>query len=81
MTEELVYGVRRFRMLPYHDAVRGDRQAIELAEVVDNKLGPALMTVLFADSGDLAGSEVLINEGCLPWPVVSGFMVRAAQEQ
>ncbi len=54
--------------MTYHDAVHGDRWAIELAELVDDELGPALVTVLFADDGSSADAEVLLDDGRLPLP-------------
>jgi hypothetical protein len=35
----LEHGDRRFQAVEYHDAIRHDGLAIELAEVVDGKLG------------------------------------------
>jgi hypothetical protein len=36
------------KVLAYHDAIRYDGPALELAEVVDGEVGPALVTVLFS---------------------------------
>jgi len=71
---------RRFQTLAYHDAVRHDGPALELAEVVDGELGPELMTVLFfpADAGK---AEVLLTSSSLPLPIVTAFLIEAGTEQ
>lgn len=46
---------RRFQVMPYHDAIRHDGPAVELAELINGELGPALVTVLFAEDDVSAG--------------------------
>lgn len=80
MTPFLEHGDRRFEVLAYHDAIRHDGPALELAEVVDGEVGPALVTVLF--SAAAAGeSEVLLTESGLPFPIITAFVEEAIREQ
>ena len=58
----LEYGDRRFQVWAYHDAIRHDGPALELAGLVHGELGPALGTVLFADdSAGEAGVCLLVG--------------------
>jgi hypothetical protein len=81
VTESLEHGERRFQTMAHHDAVQGDRWAVELAELVDHELGPALVTVLFPDDGSPVDAEALLDHGSLPLPVLVSFLARVAQEQ
>jgi hypothetical protein len=73
------HGGRRFQIMAYHDAVRHDGPALELAELVDGELGPALVTALFA--GDSVGdTTVLLADSELPLPILITFMAAIAQE-
>ena len=77
----LEHGDRRFRILAYHDAIRHDGPALEIAEVVDGEVGPELMTVLFfpADAGK---AEVLLtSSSSLPLPIIMAFLKEAGREQ
>jgi hypothetical protein len=47
--------------MAYHDAIRHDGPALELAELVDDELGPALVTVLFTDAGSSGDAEVRLT--------------------
>ncbi|GIM96236.1 hypothetical protein [Paractinoplanes toevensis] len=80
MTPFLEHGDRRFQFLAYHDAIRHDGPALELAEVVDGEVGPALVTVLFsvADADD---TEILLTNSGLPLPIVTAFLEGALLEQ
>jgi hypothetical protein len=65
--------------MAYHDAIRHDGPALELAELVNGELGPALITILFAD--DSAGEgEVLLADCGLPLQILTAFMEEVAQE-
>jgi hypothetical protein len=76
----LEHGGRRFQVMAYHDAVRHDGPALELAELVSGELGPALVTILFAD--DSAGkAEVLLADCGLPVQILKAFMEEVAQEE
>ncbi|SNY37293.1 hypothetical protein [Paractinoplanes atraurantiacus] len=79
MTSFLDHGDRRFQVLAYHDAIRHDGPALELAELVDGEVGPELMTVLFSASG-AEETEVLLYESSLPLPIVTAFL-EAAKER
>ncbi|MGC4755431.1 hypothetical protein [Micromonospora trifolii] len=59
MMMPLEYGGRRFQVMAYHDAMRHDGPALELAELVDGELGPALVTITFANES-AGGTEVLL---------------------
>ena len=74
------HGDRRFQVLAYHDAIRHDGPALELAEVVDGEVGPALVTVLFSVA-DTDETEVLLTTGGLPLPIVAAFLEHAIREQ
>jgi hypothetical protein len=65
--------------MAYHDAIRHDGPALELAELVDGELGPALVTVLFADRA--GETEVLFTDCDLPLPVLTAFMAEVAHEE
>ncbi len=65
--------------MAYHDAIRHDGPALELAELVDGELGPALVIVLFADSA--GATEVLLTDCGLPLPVLTAFMAEVADEE
>ncbi|MEU5669655.1 hypothetical protein ABZ749_04630 [Micromonospora sp. NPDC047753] len=80
MMMPLEYGGRRFQIMAYHDAMRHDGPALELAELIDGELGPALVTVTFADES-AGGAEVLLTNSCLPLPILRAFMEEAAQEE
>ncbi|MFG1838153.1 hypothetical protein ACGFH8_06915 [Micromonospora sp. NPDC049175] len=79
MSIELNHGQRRFEVMAYVDAMH-DAQAIELAELASDGLGPALMTVLFTDEAS-ADPRVLLDVGELPLPVLISFMAMVAEEQ
>jgi hypothetical protein len=66
--------------MAYHDAVQGDSWAIELAELADGELGPAVVTVLFGDEPP-ATSRVVFGDSDVPWPVLRAFIVEAAAEE
>jgi hypothetical protein len=51
--------------MAYHDAMRDDAPALELAELNDGELGPSLVTALFAKDGAAGRDEVLL-ESCVP---------------
>jgi hypothetical protein len=72
-------GGRRFNAMAYHDAVRHDGPALELAELVDGELGAALVTVLFADSA--GATKVLLADCDLPLPILTAFMAEVAHEE
>lgn len=76
----LEYGGRRFQVTAYHDAMWHDGPALELAELVDGELGPALVTVAFAD-GSSGGTEVLLTNSGLPLPILRAFVEEAVQEE
>jgi hypothetical protein len=76
VTVLLEHGGRRFQAMAYHDAVRHDGPALELAELVDGELGPALVTVLFADGA--GEDEVLLTDGALPLPILTAFLRHTA---
>lgn len=80
MTLFLEHGDRRFQTLAYHDAIRHDGPALELAEVVDGEVGPTLVTVLFSAS-PAGETEVLLAESGLPFPIVVAFLEDAIHEQ
>lgn len=66
--------------MAYHDAIRHDGPAVELAELVSGELGPALVTILFAD--DSAGeAEVLLADCGLPLRILKAFLEEVAQEE
>ena len=75
------YGNRQFQILAYHDAIRHDGPALELAELVDGELGPALVTVLFSPGSPAEAAEVLLTECTLPQPILGVLMEAAANEQ
>src|SRR4051794_31389521 len=77
-TSSLYYGHRQFQILAYHDAIRHDGSALELAELVDGELGPALMTVLFSSDDPAEAAEVLLTECTLPQSILAAFMEEAA---
>ncbi|MFC0533925.1 hypothetical protein [Phytohabitans kaempferiae] len=80
MTVLLEHRGRRFKVMAYHDAIRHDGPALELAEQVDGELGPALVTVLFAeDRADEA--EVLLADCSLPLQVLTAFVEEVVQEK
>jgi hypothetical protein len=70
---------RRFQVLAYHDAIRHDGPALELAELVNDELGPAVVTVLFRGE-DTGETEVLLTEYGLPLPILTAFMAEVARE-
>ncbi|WP_436528896.1 hypothetical protein [Actinoplanes sp. HUAS TT8] len=76
----LEHGGRRFQVMAYHDAIRHDGPALELAEIVDREVGPGLVTVLFSHD-DPSEAEVLLTDSSLPLPVVTAFLKEAAREQ
>ena len=76
----LEHGDRRFQTLAYHDAIRHDGPALELAELVDREVGPELMTVLFFPP-DPGKAEVLLTNGSLPLPIITAFLKEAGREQ
>ncbi|MCU7725607.1 hypothetical protein ODJ79_17905 [Actinoplanes sp. KI2] len=76
----LEHGDRRFQTLAYHDAIRHDGPALELAELVDGEVGPALMTVLFFPS-DASKAEVVLTNSSLPLPIITAFLKEAGREQ
>jgi hypothetical protein len=47
--------------MAYHDAIHDDAWAIELAELVDQELGPAVVTVLFPSDGVSTDPQVLLG--------------------
>ena len=64
----------------YHDAIRHDGPALELAELVNGELSPAFVTILFAD--DTAGGAEVLLAGCgLPLQILTAFMDIVAQEE
>ncbi|BCB76730.1 hypothetical protein GCM10022251_50040 [Phytohabitans flavus] len=66
--------------MAYHDAIRHDGPALELAELVDGELGPELVTTLFAD--DSAGeAQVLLADCSLPLKILAAFMEQVALEE
>jgi hypothetical protein len=80
MTVILDHDGRRFQVIAYHDAIRHDGPALELAELVDGELGPALVTILFRDdSAD--GAEVLLTECGLPLEILAAFMKEVGQRR
>ncbi|TQJ23707.1 hypothetical protein FBZ33_4018 [Micromonospora sp. A202] len=76
----LEYGGRRFQVMAYHDAMRHDGRALELAELIDGELGPALVTITFANES-AGGAEVLLTNSGLPLPILRTFMEEAVQEE
>jgi hypothetical protein len=78
MSIRLEHGRRSFEVTAYYDAIH-DASAIELAELGDDGLGPALMTVLF-DEDASADPRVLLDAGALPLPVLTRFMAEVAHE-
>jgi hypothetical protein len=74
-------GGRRFQTLGYHDAIRTDGPALELAEIVDGEVGPPLMTVLFTTDTEGGDAEVLVADGSLPLPILAAFMEEVVQEE
>ena len=82
MTFHLDHGDRRFQVLPYHDAVRHDGPALELAELVDGEVGPEIVTVLLSpDDVDAGEARVLLTDGSLPLSVIMAFLEEAVREQ
>jgi hypothetical protein len=82
MAVALEHGGRRFQAMAYHDAIRHDGPALELAELVDGELGPALVTVLFAaDDASPSGSEVLLVDCDLPLQTLAAFMEEVGREE
>jgi hypothetical protein len=80
VTVLLEHGHRLFQVMAYYDAIRHDGPALELAELVNDELGPALVTVLFAEDGILGGAEVLLANCGLPLTILAAFMEEAVQE-
>ncbi|MFF0154045.1 hypothetical protein [Micromonospora sp. NPDC005203] len=80
MVMPLEHGGRRFQVMAYHDAIRYDGPALELAELVNDELGPALVTVTFAD-GNAGGAEVLLTDAGLPLPILRAFVEEAVREE
>lgn len=80
MTFYLEHGDRKFQILAYHDAIRHDGPALELAEVTDGEVGPDLVTVLFHEV-DYSEPEVLLTDGSLPLPIVTAFLEKVLSEQ
>lgn len=78
MSIYLQHGGRHFQVMAYHDAIRHDGPALELAESVNGELGPALVTVLFVGGDD--GTEVVLSECGLPLPVFTAFMAEVVRE-
>lgn len=74
----LEHSGRRFQVMEYHEAIRHDGPAFELAEVVDGELGPAVVTVLFGSEG-ADKAETLLTEYALPLPILVSFMTEATQ--
>ena len=66
--------------MAYHDAIRHDGPALELAELVNGELGPALVTVLFADDS-AGGAGVLLADCGLPLQILTAFMDEVVQEE
>jgi hypothetical protein len=77
----LVHGDRRFQVMAYHDAIRHDGPALELAELVDGELGPPLVTVLFAHDGSSSECEALLTTSGLPLNIPAAFMEEVVKEQ
>jgi hypothetical protein len=67
--------------MAYHDAVRHDGPALELAELVNDELGPALVTALLANDGSSGDAEVLLTSCSLPLKVLSAFMDEVVREE
>jgi hypothetical protein len=80
VTIPLEHGGRRFQVMAYHDAMRHDGPALELAELVGGELGPAIVTVMFADER-AGGAEVLLADSGLPLPILRAFMKEVVQEE
>ncbi|MEU8283328.1 hypothetical protein AB0C01_03230 [Micromonospora sp. NPDC048905] len=80
MVIPLAYGGRRFQVMAYHDAIRHDGPALELAELVDDELGPALVTVTFAGE-NAGGAEVFLTDAGLPLPILRAFVEEAVREE
>lgn len=70
---------QRFQVLAYHDAIRHDAPALELAELVNGELGPAVVTVLFRGE-DAGETEVLMTGSGLPLPILTAFMAEVTRE-
>jgi hypothetical protein len=81
VTVLLEHGHRRFQVTAYHDAILHDGPALELAELVNGELGPALATVLFAEDGTSGGAEVLLASGGLPLTVLAAFLEQVVREE
>jgi hypothetical protein len=67
--------------MAYHDAIHDDAWAIELAELVDQELGPAVVTVLFPSDGVSTDPQVLLGDGSLPLPILTSFMNEVARAE
>ncbi|MEU8332002.1 hypothetical protein [Micromonospora sp. NPDC048839] len=80
MVMPLEYGGRRFQAMAYHDAIRHDGPALELAELVDGELGPALVTVTFAGE-NTGGAEAFLIDSGLPLPILAAFVEEAVREE
>jgi hypothetical protein len=74
-------GHRRFHVMAYHDAIQHDGPALELAELVNDEVDPALVTVLFTDGGSFGDAEVLLTSGSLPLKILSAFMDEVVREE
>ncbi|GAA3764098.1 hypothetical protein [Micromonospora maritima] len=82
MTLLLEHGGRQFHVMAYHDAIRHDGPALELAELVNGELGPALVTVLLADAdADADEDDALLTECGLPLPILTAFVEAVADER
>ncbi|WP_197001201.1 hypothetical protein [Longispora fulva] len=80
MTTLLTHGERQFQAMAYHDAIQGDTWAVELAELVDGELGPAIVTALFGEDPPTT-TRVLTSTGDLPLEILRAFMVAIAAEE
>jgi hypothetical protein len=80
VTVLLEHDGRQFQVTAYHDAIRHDGPALELAELANGELGPALVTILFADDGG-GEAEVLLTNGDLPLQILTAFMEAIVQEE
>jgi hypothetical protein len=81
VTVLLEHDHRRFQVTAYHDAIRHDCPALELAELVNDELGPALVTVLFAEDGISGSAEILLANCGLPLTILAAFMEEVVQEE
>ncbi|GAA1289482.1 hypothetical protein Psi02_17170 [Planotetraspora silvatica] len=81
MTVRLEHGQRQFHVMAYRDAIYDDAWAIELAELVDQELGPALVTVLYPSDGICTDPQVLLKDSSLPLPILTSFIDEVAREE